>query len=274
MPQDSAPDSADSSATKITTAYPAAGKQYDFNGVPHILVPDNCELKPLERSLGAPTRIRAQVVVHDLDSFLKYAMRFVSPGTQIFAKATVDQLMATAIFDYAEKDKPAWGEHRLTFVTKFTPEWQRWRSNDKTVMGQQEFAEFVEDNNALFVDPCGADMLTIAREIELRTQVEWKGMVRLDNGDTALNYTSTTKAGNGAVELPPFFVVSLQPFLNGPRYQMRARLRPRLDNATLGLKYEMLKVEEFVRGAMDEILERIEKESDIVPLRGETPDKV
>jgi uncharacterized protein YfdQ (DUF2303 family) len=255
--------------------FPAAGKQIDIGGVPHIIKPENCELENMEKVLPAPTRIRTHIAVRFLESFLDYVGRFKLPSTSIFVDGDVKNgVRATAIFDYPDKDAPAWGSHRATYRTQPSPEWERWLQVNKKDLNQQEFAEFVEDNSRFFVRPYGSEMMTIAREIELKQNVEWKGSVRLDNGDTALNYVSTTKVGGaGEIEVPKAFLVALRPYRGGLAYEIEARLRVRLNqDQKLVIRFELLRIEDLLQTAMEEIIEKIKDSTGIAPLIGDVPD--
>jgi uncharacterized protein YfdQ (DUF2303 family) len=264
-----------SDTDKLITNYPAAGKEFDIDGMPHVLIPDNCRLQSMESTLKAPARIRAKVQLRELDSFLQYLQQFKAEGSQIFALADTNGLIATCIFDYPnDPEDPLWGDHRCTLTSVFTPEWKRWRDLNTVEFTQAKFAEFVEDNLKLFLAPVGGDMLTIARDIEMKSNVEWKGSVRLENGDTAINFVSTSKAGAGNIELPPQFKVALQPFLGGPRYEVVARLRVRLEEGRLYLRYELLQVDAIIEAAVKETVARIKTETDIAPLAGIAPEKV
>lgn len=253
--------------------YPAAGQVINIDEIPHVVVPDNCELQNMEEAMDAPRRIRANVAFYELDSFLKYLADFAATDTQIFAKVNPAGMMAIAIIDYPEKDTPRWGSHRAGLTTVHSTEWTRWLGRNKQHMTQQQFIEFVEDNSASFVQPAGNEMLTIARDLEMTINVEWKGAVR-ENGDTSLSYVNTSKAGAGSLAVPQSFVVLLPIFQGGASYQLTARLRPSLQEGKLMMRYELLQPEKLVEAATKDILTRITKEAKITPLIGDAPSKV
>lgn len=255
-----------------TGDYPAAGKTVLIDEVPHIFVPGNCSLQKMESALAAPRRIRVNVKVIDLESFLSYLNTYKEPSTQIFVRSNADGLNATAIIDYpASAAQTAWGQHRITFFTQHTPEWQRWMGLNKEALSQRVFGEFVENNLQHFVNPSGADMLTIARDIEVKQNVEWKGTVRLENGDTSINYINTSKAGAGEIEVPNRFTIGLRVFRGGVVYPLDAKLRVKLSGSELALQYELLRVEELLEAVMTDIIGQINTRTEIMPLVGEAP---
>lgn len=258
------------------TEYPAAGQGFEWDGVPHVILPSNCTLANMEKSQAAPRRIRSQPVLHDLPSFLAYVNRYKDNETTIFAAKHAEGLGVTAIFDYPAPDKPRWGDHRVSLRTQHSDEWNRWVASDGEPKTQTQFAEFVENEQKLFVKPTGADMLTYATEIDIRRTVNWQGSTRLATGDIAVSFVSETKAngGKGEVELPTVFSVALQPFLNGERYEVQARLRVGIDDGKLELHYELQRVEEVLQHAMDEVMSAIVSSTSITPLIGATPGQV
>lgn len=252
--------------------FPAAGKTFEIGGVTHIMRPNNCELTNMEKSLPAPARIRALVGLRDLDSFLAYVAGYKLPASKIFVATNSDGLKATAIFDYpASATETAWGSHRVLLATQFSAEWLRWRTDNDTYMSQKDFAEFIETNALQFASPSGADMLTMARDIEVKQNVEWRGTVRTENGDTSINYVNTSKAGAGDIEVPALFTIGIRPFHNGATYKLDARLRVSLDDGTLTLKYELLRTEELLEQVMQDIIANIAGSTGIAPLVGDAP---
>lgn len=257
------------------TDYPAAGTGFEWDGVPHIIMPNNCSLENLEKSMPHPRRIRAFPALVDLNSFTAYVEKFKTPETTIFGQRHNDGLNVTAIFDYPAPGAPAWGSHRARLDTAYSEEWKRWQGHEDEEMSQTEFAEFVENEKKLFVKPTGADMLTLATEIDLRRTVTWKGTTRLANGDVACEFISETKTGGkGDIELPPMFSVALQPFLNGERYEVQARLRPDITEGKLTLHYELQKTAEIIDHAIEEMMEAIVEKTGITPLIGTAPQSV
>lgn len=257
------------------TQYPAAGQSFEFDKTPHILVPDNCRLTNMESAMPQPRRICALPQLHDLPSFTSYVNRFKTPETTIFGARNGTGLAVTAIFDYPAPGVPAWGSHRVTLHTVFSEEWKRWQEHDDEEMSQTEFVEFIENETKVFVKPSAADMLTVAKDINLRRTVTWKGLANTETGDIAASFISETKTGGASdVELPSVFTVALQPFLNGDRYQVTARLRPDITDGTLTIHYELQKVEEIIEHAIEEVMESIVGKTGITPFIGLTPDRV
>jgi uncharacterized protein YfdQ (DUF2303 family) len=255
------------------TEYPAAGKEYLIDGVPLVMVPNNCKLEDFELRLPAPTLTRAKVSVIELDSFCAYVNRFKTTGTTIFARKDESGLTADAILDYpADGEETAWGEHRIGLRTLYSAEWRRWDGKHAEDTGQQAFAEWIEAEARFFRDPSAADMLTLATNFEVRQNVEWKGAVRLDNGDTALNFASETKTGgNGSIEVPKTFTISLPIFQGGESFEITARLKYRIADGKLLLRYELTQVDAILEAAQQRMIDNIREATGIAPLIGAAP---
>ena len=262
-------------ATLKTGDGPAVERLITIDDIPHVLRQNDTTLINLESAMDAPRRIRARPELRELESFLSYLADFAQPGSAIFARSDSAGLSATAIIDYpVNQESPSWGDHRVSLRTELSTDFARLTRYNGNNFNQEAFAEFVEDNARLFADPSGADMLTIASEINMTQQVEWKGAVRLTNGDTAVSFVSTTKAGSGNVELPPFIPFAAAVFADGEVLPIRARLRHKLDSGALFLRYEILQLPDLMETATEQILDRIAEATGLTPFIGDTPERV
>jgi uncharacterized protein YfdQ (DUF2303 family) len=242
-----------------------------------IVLPKNSNVHDLERLLERPTRKRGLVTLHDLESFNRYVKAFGLAGTQIFAAINPAGACIEAILDYHEargSDAAGWGEHRAIYPCEQTVEWKRWISKNEQWLPQAEFAAFIEDHIEEIVDPSGATMLEIAKTLEARSNVEFKSGVRLDNGDHSLKFvveTKTTAGGNGELTVPAEFALGIAPFNGGPPYRVRARLRYRINDQRLFLRYELIQPHKVIEAACKELVATITAETGIAPLLGVAP---
>jgi len=247
--------------------------------VPHAVMMDNGSTKvvDLEHLLLRPAAVRADVVVHDVDSFIDYINRYRHPQNDrlvIFSKVTETEAGFHAVLDYVHDNSimADRAQHNLRFQCQETPEWRRWMGSNKKPMSQAEFAQFIEDNAPDFVEPSSAAMREIALTLEARVDGSFAGAHRLENGSTRLRYNQevTAKAGeNGDVEIPSAFTVAIAPFKGFAPWKTEARLRYRIKGAEVAFWYELVRTHKIVELAAKELIEKIETGTAIKPLAGQ-----
>jgi uncharacterized protein YfdQ (DUF2303 family) len=228
--------------------------------VPHVLWPGERRVDSLERLCVSPVRKRAVVEVRDYMSCIDYVARHQEPGSVIFAVVREDGGCFTAILDYHGNNElggniPRWGDHTCRYVCEHSPEWKRWLQRSGEAMSQVSMALFIEDNLIDIIEPEAARMLEMVKTLEATQGVEFKSLVRLDNGDRGLHYSHTTaaKAGQqGDMEIPEKFKLKIAVFENGPGYDVECRFRYRIKDGSLSLGYEVIRPHKIVDLALTE----------------------
>lgn len=227
--------------TALLAAEPTAlesGKIYAFNtrtGVQKI------DLTGPEHT-GTPARKQGTTTVRDTASFAAYFSKHADADTEVFADA--DRLTITAVLDAHTADTARWSDHRLRLELRKSEAWQQWLENDGRLLGQEQFAEFLQDHLPELLEPSAADMLEIAQSIQGATRVEWQNSTRLSSGQRQFQFVETVsaKAGQkGQLTVPETFTIGLVPFEGSEGYKLTARFRYRLSKdggLTLGYKLE------------------------------------
>ena len=236
--------------------------------IPYAVFPADCKVESLERLLysqynARPDRTRQTVVVLDGGSFVDYFSLFSDEHSRVFADETLGQVLA--VLDYHEAigtGAARWGDHRLRFDLRKSPEWLTWtaHSGQSRKMVQVEFAEFLEDNSTDVLEPSAATMLEMARTLEAKTDVDYQSSIRLNNGQVQLTYNETVKGtyGSGKVEIPEQFVVAIPVYVGTPRIRLTARLRYRLVGGKLSIWYDLLRADAAEREAFRATLDAIQ----------------
>jgi|SRR6266850_2991392 len=232
--------------------------------MPFLLLPADLNVIGLEDTLLRPLRARADVLVHDADSFVRYVMRYKDDATVVFSD--LEKLTWYALVDYHEANGgerlAGWAQHRLKYTCRSTPEWRAWHgSNGKQhAKGQLEFAEFLEDHIPDMVQPDGATLLEVVTGLEAKKDVNFRSSVRTDSGEQQLVYEETinTTAKKGTMLIPTSITLQLRPFEGtGPR-RIDARLRHRIgDNGRLSLWFDLIRWEALLEEAFGEIRAQI-----------------
>lgn len=234
---------------------------------PIIVFPQVERVESLAR-LMKPTRKKARVVVYDYQSFIAYVLKHMEPGrTALFAVVTETAGEFTAYLDYHEQNKigesqataeigaPCYGDHVCVLRMQHTPEWKRWKENSGKPMDQVTMANFLEDNRLDIREPAAAAIIEIAKTFEATQGVQFKGAVRLNNGDRQLDYAVQTgaKAGQqGELTIPERIELSLPIYVNGPEYGISAWFRYSIEGGQLRLRYELIRPHKFIELALAE----------------------
>ncbi|HYG70465.1 MAG TPA: DUF2303 family protein, partial [Anaeromyxobacteraceae bacterium] len=219
-------------------------------------VPDGYAVHELEKTLAAPTRLRAKPTFSEMASFARYVNRFKNEATTVFADR--DRATVTAVIDFHEsRELPSHCEHVATFVGKLSEAWKAWIGANRAKMNQVDFAEFIEANAADVIEPSGAALLEVASNLEVNRSVRFKSGIRLHDGRTNLVFEETTSGpgAKGEVAIPAKIVLAIAPFQGGDPYKVEARLRYRItDDGKVVFWYDLVRPDVVLRAAFDALV--------------------
>lgn len=230
------------------------------------LVPDGYKLQAVEPIVAGfrenPLRIESTVTVKDAPSFLEYWKRYANDDSLIFAD--YDKRTVHGILDYHSVEGVAsWCKHRISLQLETTREWDEWASADGQRMGQQAFAEFVENHLPSIASPPAATMLEIAREFQAKVDVDFASTAKIQNGNILLNYSEKTTAsvGKGRIEVPEVFSLRMPALVGGQPVSIDARLRYRIKEGSLQLFYQLVRSHDVLDAAFDAAVSLLRVES-------------
>lgn len=241
----------------------------DYGGLPFVVVPEKYKI---EKLAVLPACVSQEVKLTDVESFVAYVNRFITPGTVLFARVTDAGCAITAHLDYHGASKlPAlvqaveWSTHRAALVCQATAEWTLWMEHNgpEQKKDQTAFAMFLESNERLLVEPSGADLLELITTLEGKSEVRFNSAVRLNNGKAKLEYEEdvdlrgSTGTRQGNVEVPGVLTLALAPFEGMEPVPVRARLRYRIDGRKLSFWYETISPHIVVRDAAKAVLDGV-----------------
>lgn len=221
------------------------------------VVPEGSDIRDLESYLGSPIRARANVTAHETDAFIQYFNKFKNADSAIFG----DQINTSVwgIIDYHSKDKPAFREHKLSYVAPLSIEWKTWLGDNKKPVAQSSFAQFIEDNLVNVRSPAAADMLEISRSLQANKSVVFSSSTRLQDGTSQFTYSETIDGATarGTIKVPDDFTLGIPVFRGGVLYEVRARLRYRINDGKLLMWYDLYRPDLIIQDAFKEVLAKI-----------------
>lgn len=263
----------DNAQTIVSTALAAAppaelapGKIYAFvlpgGGLHKVDLTGPEHTGQLERKTGTTT-------VRDAQSFLAYWDKHHDDASEVYADS--DCLTVTAVLDAHQADGARWAQHRLHLALRETEAWKQWLRWNGELMGQEDFAEFLEDHLPELLEPSAAEMLEIAQSFQAAQKVDFQSATRLTSGQRQFQYveTTTAKAGQkGQLTVPEQFTIGLVPFEGSEGYKLTARLRHRIGQNGLRLGYKLERPDEIRKTAFADVVKTIGEQIDTPVMNG------
>lgn len=200
-----------------------------------------------------PANIRQTVTLQTVDSLVDYTNRFKTPTTVLFADIARNSI--AALIDYHAPDGPQHVEHAANMALPYSEEWKVWTAASGKLVGQLEFARFLEENAADVAAPAGADLLEACRDLHAVRRVNFTKAVRTATDNESFEYTDETEARTkGGVELPTRFMLRLPVYFDGSPTELHAFLRWRLDDGSLQLGVTLHRAEHVRQAVFRQIV--------------------
>lgn len=204
---------------------------------------EHVEVTDLESKMAAPNAPRGNAVLHDPAHFVEYVNRLGNEQrTTVWADVDAGTFVAV-LDDHRDYATAGWREHTVRLNLRDDPDWLHWIRLDNKLLPQADFARHVEFALHTIIQPAAADMLEVASSLQAHKTASFSQATRLDNGDLQLAYHEETqaKAGNGNIEVPRTFVLSLAPWIGCKAVEVEARLVYNLDRGQLGIGYQLVR---------------------------------
>lgn len=230
----------------------------------------------LDSRLPAPRRRAGVVQLTEVASLIEHVKRYGDESTVIYANT---KALAFAVVYDENPAGPAggkigsgtaWREFRATYACPRSPEWIAWTGSSDAAMRQEQFADFLEqrleDMAAAEGFPKPIELLTIARQLHIKTKGEFRREVNPTNGDNIL--VCKTETETGSTQIPRAFALAIPVFEGGARYHVEARIRFALVGGVPQFSYTLHRRAEIERDAFDEVRSRIASETGRLVLAG------
>ena len=219
----------------------------------------------IQRTKDHPRRKTGSVTITQHDSFTEYLAKHSLTETEVWADINKDSITAvinahSAAPDPDDEGTAGWGDHRATLQLVTTQDWRDWTANSGKLVGQQEFAEFVEQHLPNFLRPSAADMLELAQTIKGHTKVSFESSKRVKSGETAIEWREDTTAAagkKGTLEIPDTIDLGMQVYEGGVPYKLTARFRYRIGGGTLLLGYVLERAGDVKRDAFGQVVGQV-----------------
>lgn len=239
-------------------------KVVDKAKAPLVLVPDGYKVQYVELEDQPPKRKEGKHTILSAASFISfYAKHAVEGCTEIYG-IRGDRPAFSAVFDDHSATGPGWRRFQAHYECPLAREWTVWTGNNgqAKAKGQEAFAEFLENNQLDVFEPNGAVMLEIAKQLEAKKNVNYESGIRLSDGQIQYRYEEQIQgsAAKGTMTIPENFSLAIPVFDGGPRYQIEARFRYRINSdRKLVLWYDLVRPHKVIEDAAQEVWALIEE---------------
>lgn len=278
MPNNQSKERARTEADSILAAGKAmAGLQsIGEGGIPVAIVPEGYRVEHCEELLPRPIRKRAKIDFTDAQSFCQYVRQHKTGESAVFVDEDYHLPAIRAMLDMHGRnpDQTSWMEHEVKYVVQPSAEWAAWRANSGKPKRQAEFVEWLEDRYPDIVEPSGADVLELCQHLEGRKNAQWESGVRTQNGAHQIRYSEEVTArsnstnAKGQIEVPQFLAIQVPVFHRDDTKPIDLRLRYRIKDGQLVLWYDIIRLEQVMDEAINELVEDIDQATGIESYRG------
>ncbi len=261
-----------------------------------IVVPEGLRVYTAEeyvdRAREKPKALRGSTSLHTCGSFIEFVNRYKNDTSAIFYSK--DEQSVTCIFDCATKEQTSFEKHRASYSFPFSKELKAWAKNNNSNMGQLEFATFIESQVLDLSEPptpedegkslkeirlrCGGQYANVSKMVDLSRGISVRSDERatikqnLDTGEATISFQSEhTDLGGKPIKVPNMFIIVIPVLEGGKAYQLPCRLRYRLKDGVVIWKYEVINLDSAIDLAIDEELQRMEKETQLPIFYGDLP---
>ena len=237
------------------------------DSIPFVVVPENHRVEDLERLLDKPSRVKAEVIVTEAESFINYVNKHKADTfSMIYADMDSEKnslSLIAVIDDNGPASNPCWRGHRCIFTPNLSVEWKRWLSRNKQHFSQTDFATWLEDNlpDIAGVEgmPSGADILQMALGFEANAEKRLRSKINLQNGGVQFEFVEDEdKDTRTKMQVFERFTLGL-PVFDGSAsaYPLEARLKYREKDGKVTFWYELIRPDRVFKTAANDDLGKI-----------------
>lgn len=188
----------------------AAGVQIFTDGLSNKVaaVPEGYDLESLEKFQDNPARVRETATLSGVTDFVAYVDRHKNDGSAVFIAPNISSLkkgaiLATAVIDYHHKEAnsvgvtPEWGTHRALLAARASIGYDKLMEMDGVLMDQAVFARKLEEVVKFAVSAPQADLLEMARTLNLSSKGDFKNIEDEFSGSVDFTFAMSVSASSG-----------------------------------------------------------------------------
>lgn len=226
-------------------------------GVDHALrhflvVPDGHEVVNLESFLPQGVFTARCARIDDVQDFIAYVNRYAMQDTSVYFDRANKEFKAVIDHDLR-------GKHRVVCKLQTTEVFDAWAAASGVYKSQDDFADWLEENEMYILEPAAASVLEAVRSLRLSSKVEFQRVVNEASGAISFLYEDELRQ-SGRIELPATVIVPLQIFRGSPCVSVGFLLRYRLNAGKVVLCVKAPKLKALMVEAMDQVFDIVEEQ--------------
>lgn len=241
----------------------------------------------IDRYRQEPRAREGEATALTLASFIALMTRHKDDDSAIFAETRWPKPRLTGVVDYHQADRtPRHGRHRVVYEFPITEELKAWQAGNGRLMGQGEFAAFLEEHAAelsspfdgerkefegLFKEAFGtpSEVIALSRDLEVYVGSRVKRQERLSSGERTVEFVEEHQDSKGQkVVIPGIFMVAVPAFVDGEPVRIPARLRYRIAGGDIKWFYQLYRWEFWLREQVQKDLDTAAKATGLPAFEG------
>ncbi|MFI3903739.1 DUF2303 family protein [Ochrobactrum sp. S1502_03] len=255
------------------------GSEPSISGVDHIL----------EKYRVFPSRKRGTAHVQTLDALIDLTNRHKTEDSAIFANLDWTKPSLTSVIDYHRNTSGGDADncqHKIHYEFPLSDDWKLWIKNDAEIMGQQDFAIFLEDRIPDLASPTDGEIATIerdfnttvaapsqlvnlSRKMQVNVSSQVKTETKLQSGEGQIQWEETHTGADGQpVKVPGIFILSIAPFFMGEKVRIPVRLRYRMSNQKVVWFYNIYRPDLVITQQVESDLLTLTKQTELPSFAG------
>lgn len=220
--------------------------------------------------MATPPRKRGTVKVFDILSLNTIMAANTGGDIAVYIDPSATDPAIVAVLNGNGPSGPGHGDFRVSVVFRETVQWAKWKAIDGHYKGQEEFANFIEDNLADIAAPDAATVMEIVTRLDATKSVDFRSAIRLASGAIELTNVENieAKVGAGKIAVPDVFELALSPFLGVDAFRIPARFRYRITNGKLTMALKLQRLEDVIAAVIRDYEAKIETPEGAVVVYG------
>ncbi len=228
-------------------------------------VPEGRDLKDIESYLPYPYRTKGEQPVSDSESFLTIVHHF--DGAPALVSFSQRQLFALCTFNYPDKDKAGWQDHKVKWQLVKHRDLKAWEAIMGKDLSQLQLMEFLEDRLVDITDeykgPSQSQFESVISNLEITSNSKFQAKRELSSGNYVMHCDSE---GTPSVEVPKVFQLGL-PIFEGLdlAYRLDVFLRYRVQEGAAVFKLAFKNFDAVLDEAWEKVTQQIKDGLGAVP---------
>ena len=224
----------------------------------YVILPEGMKLQTISDERYIPNHIQQNLCFFSPASLSAYVATYKDKDgvSAIFADVPGNSLRA--YLNYHTPEKPNRHDHSATYTVGWDPVYAAWQRLDGNFVDQVDFARFLEEHASEITAPDSAQIIEIARSLEVSSNVEFKKAVNLQSGLVQLNFVEQDSARTpGNFEIPKSLTIKTPVYFGGEPQEIKFFFRYSAKNAGLKFKLDMYRRSYIERDAFLAIANKV-----------------